>query len=146
MYIAVNKVLLIDDDAIQNVMIKGVLEMYGMLVKTERNPLNALGTAVKFGPDMIVCDIVMPGISGSRVARDLQEHPLTRHIPILFLSGIITRREEAASTASCVMMAKPVNMALLVDHIRRLASPPEKAKCHTAFRRRIVPAGLAGNN
>jgi len=128
MNIPANKVLLIDDDEIQNEMLKGTLEMYSMVVATESSPLNALKTAGRFKPNVIICDIVMPGKTGSRVARDLQEHPATKHIPIIFLSSLVTKREEDASTATRIMMAKPVNTPLLVDHIRRLASPPEKPK------------------
>jgi len=132
MNVAANKVLLIDDDEIQNEMLKGTLEMYSMEVATERNPLNALKTAGKFKPNVIICDIVMPGKTGSRVARDLQEHPTTKHIPIIFLSSLVTKREEDASTATHVMMAKPVNTSQLVDHIRRMASPPGSANGKSA--------------
>jgi CheY-like chemotaxis protein len=127
MNVAANKVLLIDDDEIQNEMLKGTLEMYGMEIATESDPLNALKTAGRFKPNVIICDIVMPGKTGSRVARDLQENPVTKHIPIIFLSSLVTKREEDTSTATHVMMAKPVNTPALVDHIRRLASPPGSA-------------------
>ncbi|MEI7436774.1 MAG: response regulator [bacterium] len=123
-----NRVLLIDDDEIQNEMLKGTLEKCGMTVASESNPLAALKTAVKFRPGVIICDIVMPGKTGSRVVRDLQERPPTNHIPIIFLSSLVTKREEEAGMATPIMMAKPVNMTLLLDHIRHLTSPPEKVK------------------
>jgi twitching motility two-component system response regulator PilH len=126
MNMAATRVMLIDDDEIQNEMLKGALEMYSMVVATERNPMNVLKIARKFTPHVIVCDLVMPGRTGSRVARELHEHPATRHIPILFLSSLVTRREEEANTTTRIMMAKPVNTPALVEHIRRLANPPEK--------------------
>jgi CheY-like chemotaxis protein len=133
MNIPANKVLLIDDDEIQNEMLKGALEMYSMVVAAESSPFNALKTAGNFKPNVIICDIVMPGKTGSRVVRDLQEHPATRHIPIIFLSALVTRREEAASSATHTMMAKPVNTSRLLDHIRRLTRPPEKAEGGAVF-------------
>jgi DNA-binding response OmpR family regulator len=132
MNIPANKVLLIDDEESHSRMLQKTLEMYSMVVATESNPLNAVKTAGKFKPNVIICDIVMPGKTGSRVVRDLQEHSTTKHIPIIFLSSLVTKREEEASTTTNIMMAKPVNTPLLVDHIRRLASPPEKAKGSTA--------------
>ncbi len=128
MNIPANKVLLIDDEESHSRMLQKTLEMYSMVVATESNPLNAVKTAGKFKPNVIICDIVMPGKTGSRVVRDLQEHSTTKHIPIIFLSSLVTKREEEASTTTNIMMAKPVNTPLLVDHIRRLASPPEKPK------------------
>ena len=128
MNIPANKVLLIDDEESHSKMLQKTLEMYSMVVAAESNPLNAVKTACKFKPNVIICDIVMPGKTGSRVVRDLQEHPVTKHIPIIFLSSLVTKREEEASTTTNIMMAKPVNTPLLVDHIRRLACPPEKPK------------------
>jgi putative two-component system response regulator len=128
MNIPANKVLLIDDEESHSRMLQKTLEMYSMVVAAENNPLNAVKTAGKFKPNVIICDIVMPGKTGSRVVRDLQEHPATRHIPVIFLSSLVTKREEDASTAMHIMMAKPVNTPVLLDHIRRLTSPPEKPK------------------
>lgn len=138
MNMAANRVLLIDDDEIQNAMLKGTLEMYGMQVATERDPMNVLKTARRFTPHVIVCDLVMPGKTGSRVARELHEHPATRHIPVMFLSSLVTKREEEANTTTHIMMAKPVNTPALVEHIRRLANPPEKKE--SAQPRRLVGA------
>jgi DNA-binding response OmpR family regulator len=53
------------------------------------NGIEALKTAKQVNPDLIVLDIVMPGMSGLEVCRELRHDPLLRSIPILFLTGLI---------------------------------------------------------
>jgi DNA-binding response OmpR family regulator len=53
------------------------------------NGIEALKAARQVNPDLIVLDIVMPGMSGLEVCRELRHDPLLKSIPILFLTGLI---------------------------------------------------------
>ena len=54
----------------------------------------ALEKARKSKPDMILMDIVLPDMEGSEVVRILAEDRATGHIPVIFMSGIISKEEE----------------------------------------------------
>jgi len=52
-----------------------------------------INLARKEHPDLILLDIVLPGISGTDVASALLKDPLTSRIPIIFLTAVVTQRE-----------------------------------------------------
>ena len=107
------KVMLIDDDELHNEMLKTALERYGFEVCTESNAMNAVKTALGFRPDVVVCDIAMPGKSGRGVMMEFQVHRATRKMPFIFLSSLIMKREEGKGGDQQMMLAKPINIAQL---------------------------------
>ena len=54
----------------------------------------ALEKARRHKPDLILMDIVLPDIEGSEVVRILAEDSLTAHIPVIFMSGIVSKEDE----------------------------------------------------
>lgn len=54
----------------------------------------ALEKARKNKPHLVLMDIVLPDMEGSEVVRMLASDPLTAHIPVIFMSGIISKEEE----------------------------------------------------
>ncbi len=56
----------------------------------------ALEKARRHKPDLILMDIVLPDMEGSEVVRILANDSLTAHIPVIFMSGIVSREDEHA--------------------------------------------------
>jgi len=54
----------------------------------------ALEKARRHKPDLILMDIVLPDMEGSEVVRILAEGSLTAHIPVIFMSGIVSKEDE----------------------------------------------------
>ncbi|MBN2483881.1 MAG: response regulator [Candidatus Omnitrophica bacterium] len=75
-------------------------------------------------PDLIILDIVMPDMEGGEVASILSEDPTTSHIPIIFLTGILTKEEEASRTKSGkhFMLAKPTTAEEVTAKVHELLS------------------------
>ena len=91
------KILIIDDDKRICSLLKLKLEKDGKYkVIFSREGMQGVVLAKKEKPDLIILDLVMEGIQGDEVAHMLSEEPLTKDIPIAFLSSLIT--EEDAST------------------------------------------------
>ena len=65
-----------------------------MLVTNE--PTAALTLARKEQPDLILCDIDMPGMDGGDVCRALSNNEETRHIPFLYLTSMVSQEEVQA--------------------------------------------------
>ena len=89
------KLLLIDDDEAVidylNVKLGGEFE----LIATG-SPEQALGLARDGKPDLVLCDIDLPGMDGGDISAALFAHPETRHLPVIFLTALVTPADLAA--------------------------------------------------
>jgi len=83
----VTRVLLVDDDADSRDVYRRILEWTGCRVETASTGVGALRAARDRKPDVIIVDLLMPGMSGRVVADILRHSPETRSIPIIVLTG-----------------------------------------------------------
>jgi CheY-like chemotaxis protein len=81
------RILLLDDSAITLEMEKAVLEGRGYQVATASNLLEFQQLIEKFGPDVILTDLMMPDISGKDIVRVLKQDFHTERIPIVLFSS-----------------------------------------------------------
>ncbi|SHG43546.1 two-component system response regulator [Massilia sp. CF038] len=88
-------IILVVDDTPDNLMLMSNLLKDRYLVKAANNGDKALRIAVQLPhPDLILLDIMMPGLSGHEVARLLKLDPATRDIPIIFLTAMASSEDE----------------------------------------------------
>ena len=88
------RILLIDDDASVTEMLKLNLEQVGKYsVSVENDPAAALGAARDFRPDLILLDVMMPGMDGGDVAAVLASDSGIRETPIIFLTALVSQEE-----------------------------------------------------
>ncbi len=81
-------------------------------------------------PDVIICDIIMPGKDGYQVCQEIKSDPDTLHIPVVLLSGTFEPfdRDRALAAGCSEIITKPFEARKLVDTVDRLLSaPPEEA-------------------
>jgi sigma-B regulation protein RsbU (phosphoserine phosphatase) len=81
-------ILLVDDQPANLQLLSQTLERLGSKLLFAKNGEAALAIAQKARPDLILLDIMMPGIDGFEVCRRLKENPDTRKIPVIFLSAL----------------------------------------------------------
>ncbi len=88
-----NKILVVDDEPHMVEMMKLRLESKGYSVISAVNGEDCLEKAEKERPDLILLDILLPGVSGFEVAKRLKANELTKDIPIIIvaLSGRMRR-------------------------------------------------------
>src|SRR5881227_2880783 len=89
------KVLVIDDEAPIRLLCRVNLEAEGMEVLEASDGPSGLEQARNHTPDVILLDVMMPGLDGWRVAEALLEDPRTREIPIIFLTARAEFRDRA---------------------------------------------------
>jgi len=77
----------IDDSEAIHQLVAARLRPDGVQVLGEVEPARGVERAIEETPDVILLDIGLPGLDGFEVCRRLKEHPVTRHIPIIFLTG-----------------------------------------------------------
>ena len=83
-----DSILLVDDQPANLQMLSQTLESLGSKLLFAKNGETALAIAQKAHPDLILLDIMMPGIDGFEVCRRLKANPDTRKIPVIFLSAL----------------------------------------------------------
>ena len=82
-----HKVLLVDDeDSLRRVM-KDLLEREGYTVAEARDGVAALDQVDKFGPDVVVLDLNLPGLDGYGVLSHLRSRPATQSLPVIVLTA-----------------------------------------------------------
>jgi len=103
-----NQTILIIDDAKENIdVLLSLLDRYDLLVA--KSGEKALELAAKEDIDLILLDIVMPGMDGFEVCRQLKNDPKTREIPILFITAKTDEEsiEKAFKTGGSDYVTKP---------------------------------------
>ncbi|MDN6280047.1 MAG: response regulator [Psychroflexus sp.] len=81
------KVLLIEDDTTVRENTAEILELSDYVMETAADGEIGVQSAIRFQPDIIVCDIMMPKLDGYGVLEALSQHPKTQRIPFVFLSA-----------------------------------------------------------
>ena len=88
------KILVVDDEEeILNLLEKKLLKENYKVLKAA-TAQDALQKAQRLSPQLMLMDITLPDMEGSEAVRVLSENPSTRDIPVIFLSGIITREDQ----------------------------------------------------
>jgi len=114
------KVLIVDDDPVTLGMLEKIFFSEGYWVAKATNGKEALYIADDFQPDIIILDIVMPVMDGTEAFRRLQENPRTKKIPVLFLTSIISKKEELGKFAKGQrFLAKPVDREKLLEEVKK---------------------------
>ena len=92
----------------------------------ENLAVNAVSTALRVRPDLVLLDVMMPGLDGGEVASRIEADPVLRGTPIIFLTAIVSNEETQGHErmkGAHPFIAKPVDMAELrksiQDHIRK---------------------------
>jgi DNA-binding response OmpR family regulator len=119
------KVLVADDDPVILRLIQVNLALEGFEVETATRGEDALAKAREVEPDVILLDVMMPGMTGWEVAQRLKQEGETSHIPVVFLSARTQDedRRKGQELGVSAYVSKPFDPVELVDTIRRLAGP-----------------------
>ncbi|MBI3458040.1 MAG: response regulator [Candidatus Rokubacteria bacterium] len=116
------KVLIVEDEATQALFLTSRLSAHGFQVCSAMNGDEGLRKAFAERPDLILMDIILPGMSGVELCQRLKEAPETRHIPIILVtaSGMsnLEARCRVFGVDACVV--KPYEMPELLEKIQQL--------------------------
>lgn len=116
------RILVVDDDEVFLKLVEHDLTNAGYSVVTAKNGREALEFVRIQYPDLILLDIHMPEIDGGEVAQVLRDKPQTRNIPLIYLTGLLTKEEEGQlghEIRGNVFIAKPYNLGELLKEIQR---------------------------
>jgi len=115
-------VLIVDDDPKNRKMMAAALSSYGYRVLEAPNGEDCLAMIRKFEVDLILLDVMMPGIDGFEVCRRLKADETTRMIPIIMITALdnVESKLQAIDAGSDDFLCKPPNQIELAARIRSL--------------------------
>jgi CheY-like chemotaxis protein len=126
----VSRVLVIDDEAPIRLLCRVNLEAEGMSVLEARDGPAGLEIARRERPDVILLDVMMPGLDGWKVAEELLEDPSTRDIPVVFLTARADLRDRARGMdlGGIDYITKPFNPVDLATLVRDVMGAVERGE------------------
>ena len=113
-------VLVVDDTPTNIAVISGVLKD-SFTIKVATNGKKALAMArAPDKPDLILLDVLMPGMDGFEVCRHLKATPTTREIPVIFLTGVTDaeNEEKGFEIGAVDYIHKPVSAPIVLARVR----------------------------
>ena len=118
------KILVVDDSPTQLQWLSKVLMKHGHEVLIAETGDRAIDMAISDLPDLILMDVVMPGLNGFQATRQISKNTSTQHIPVIMLSSKDqdTDRMWAERQGAKGYIVKPAAEADLIGKIKSLLS------------------------
>ncbi len=110
------RVLIIDDSPTETYKLTSMLEKNGHVVMTADNGEAGIAMAQKELPDLVLMDVVMPGLNGFQATRQLSKTPETSHIPVI----IVTTKDQQTDRVwgmrqgAKAYLSKPITQEVLM--------------------------------
>lgn len=113
------RILIIDDEPMICELLECVLEnLYE--VQTKNDSVQGLEAARISPPDLILCDLTMPGLSGATMIARLLTHPSTADVPVLLVSGDVSVYPDSPEWKHIAgVLQKPFSPAELLESVAR---------------------------
>ncbi|GIJ45649.1 hypothetical protein Val02_25350 [Virgisporangium aliadipatigenens] len=111
-------ILIIEDDPAAASLLRTYLQAAGYQTIITANGGDGLTAARNTAPDVILLDVLLPGLDGWGVLRQLKEDPVLRHIPVVMVS-VVEERELGLSLGAVDFFVKPVDRQALLGWLDR---------------------------
>ncbi|MGB7206903.1 MAG: response regulator, partial [Anderseniella sp.] len=115
--------VLVVDDIVANVrLLEAKLTTEYFEVATAMNGADALEVITTFKPDIVLLDVMMPGIDGIEVCRRIKTNPTTQHIPVIMVTALDQPEDRVRGLEAGAddFITKPVNDAALFSRLKSL--------------------------
>lgn len=122
------RILVVDDSPTETEAFRAVLEKNGHEVLNAENGADGVAVARQEQPDLVLMDIVMPGLNGFQATRQLTRSPETKHIPVI----IVTTKDQETDRVwgkrqgASGYLVKPVSETRLLSEIGALLSTADE--------------------
>ena len=122
------RILVVDDEKDVTELVAYHLRSKGWLVETLSNSASIMEVARRFGPDLMVVDVMMPGISGLEICRLFKADSAFRHVPIILLTARAEEEDRIRGfeTGADDYVCKPFSPRELMLRVERLLRQEEK--------------------
>lgn len=118
------KILIVEDSKFTTELIKGALGKAQYEIEACAAGPQGLERSRTWHPDLVILDIVMPGMDGFEVCRQLKQDPLTKLIPVMLLTvkDTVEDLQRGFQVKADYFMTKPFTEALLLNNVHKIFS------------------------
>ncbi len=117
------RILIVDDESAVADLIEAVLVDEGYTVAIARDGIQGILLARDWKPDLVLMDVMLPGVDGTTAIRRLKNDPATADLPIVAMSaGRTIRRQSNELTDADAALSKPFDIEALLAQIEFLLS------------------------
>ncbi|MEQ8241409.1 MAG: two-component regulator propeller domain-containing protein [Cyclobacteriaceae bacterium] len=137
-------ILVVEDNLdVRKFIIELLQEEYNVL--EAENGKKGLESALKTGPDMIICDIMMPEMTGIEMCREVKKDSRISHIPVILLTArtAITFKFEGFETGADEYITKPFSASYLLLRVKNLLNQREVLRNHFKTEKILEPTDLS---
>jgi len=143
------QLLAIDDDPITRMTLEKVLVRSGYRVTTAQSGEEGIALTDSLRPDLILLDVMMPGLDGFETCKRLRNKLNCQHTPIIMLTGLEDPEsiESAFHAGATDFVTKPINWGLLSQRVKfalrayEIEGGLRKAQFHLAYAQRLAQLG-----
>jgi CheY-like chemotaxis protein len=116
------RVLIVDDEIDTLKLLKMIVEISGYEAYTTLNSLDALTLAQVEQPDVVLLDVMMPKMDGFQLCKIMRAHPMTRELPIIFVTAYsaLDMEDRRVAAGGDMVLPKPVSMDSLIEAIEKV--------------------------
>ena len=127
-------ILCVDDSAQVVYILEQILQPLGYHFVSVQDPVEALSSILKYKPDLIFLDLIMPLVYGNEICTQVRRAPAFRETPIIILSGNarMLDRIQARGAGASEFMAKPLEPTKVVSTVRRYLGEAPSFSAQTA--------------
>jgi len=120
----VKTILIVEDSELNRRLLEAVLQPHGYQLLFAKDGETGVALARAESPDLILMDVLLPGIDGYEATRQLRSDPATRHLAIVALTASASEEErEQALGAGCdSYISKPIDTRAFPQQIRQILS------------------------
>lgn len=116
------RILIVDDEAPSRIALATLLRREGFEVRDVSDGAEAIAACASFRPDLILLDIVMPGMDGFEVCRRIKATPETRLTPVVLITGLSATEDRirGINASADDFLSKPIDFNELLARTRSL--------------------------
>src|SRR5271155_2092591 len=116
------KILIVDDESAARAALETLLRREGFEVRDARDGASALVECANFRPDLILLDVLMPGMTGLEVCRRIKATPETRLTPVVLITGLTATEDriQGINAGADDFLSKPIDFNELLARTRSL--------------------------
>ena len=117
-----HKILIVDDESASRVALETLLRREGFEVHGASDGAAALAECASFRPDLILLDVLMPGMSGFEVCKRIKATPETRLTPVVLITGLSATEDriKGINAGADDFLSKPIDFSELLARTRSL--------------------------
>ena len=116
------RVLIVDDTPLNVRLLTSILEIEGYSVVTATNGPDALKMVPEAAPDVVLLDVMMPGMDGFEVCRRLRAQAFSQHLPVVMVTALqdMPHRVQALEVGADDFLTKPVDEVEVLARVKTL--------------------------